>query len=374
MTEFDHGRRRLLAGLGGMALTATTSSVAASAAVGTLRNPSSDPDAIVWMLHSTYQSFTDPVNHEHHAFRDVRQYCTRASYCPPGQFALNGFYDHSEAGLNHAAKRLSDLAIARFGSEGARICNINIEQYKSINVTSPLTDGTLFGYGQFDDQRANTDYFTERAGIRREAHRFRFEIAKRAQQNLANAGYGFIEFFDYNLPRKYNTGVTAGPTHPGIVFEPNEFAPYLGLISGYGPQAGQNWASTTLQDQIVLGSASARNALINQQIGMISDRVIACAANGINFRHVAWPWPFMWANGNTEYQKKPVPTGYMTQMLDGFYTAGTRRFFSFIWRHSRNLMTTAERNQAVANLEEAAAWIQAKANAGKVVVIGNSFA
>jgi hypothetical protein len=411
MTEVDHGRRRLLAGLGGMTLTATTCTVAASAAdhaptslrnttaivrvigvagyggggsgtqpppdgaVGTLRYPSSDPDAIVWMLQSDYLNhFTDPVNHEHYGFRNVRHLCTRGGYCPPGQFLLDGYFDHSEAGINHAARKLADRADFVWKNQGARITNINIEQYRSRNVPSPLTDGTNFGDGQYDDQRANTDYFTERAGIRRECHRFRFEIAKRALAILKGRGLGFIEFWDYNLPRKYNNGVFASPTHSGIVFEAKEFKPYFDLISAFGPQAGQNWSFPSLQDHIRAGSTSARNSLINEQIGQIHDRVQACANQGYRFRACAWPWPMMWANGDPNYQKIPVPTGYMTQMLDGFYAAGVRRFFSFIWRHSRNLMTTAERNQAVANLEEAAAWIQAKANASKVVVIGNSFA
>jgi hypothetical protein len=182
------------------------------------------------------------------------------------------------------------------------------------------------------------------------------------------------------MPRKYNVGVNAGPTHPGILYEANNFLPYYGLISGFGPQAGQNWSSPTQQDQIAAGNTSARNALIAHQVGMISDRIITCENVGINFRHVAWPWPFMWADDKANkaagggYQQKPVPAGFMTQMLDAFYAAGTRRFFSFQWRYSRNLMTTAQLNQAIANLEEAAAWIQAKANAGKVVVIGDSFA
>jgi hypothetical protein len=187
-------------------------------------------------------------------------------------------------------------------------------------------------------------------------------------------GYGFIEIFDYNLPRKANADVSFTPTTPAVVFEAMNYGPAMATMSGHGPQAGQNWAFPYHQDAIIAGNVSERNRLILQQTQMITSRRDAYAARGVQYRPVVWPWPFMYIDGNSAYQHRPVPTGFMTQMLDSFYAAGVRRYFSFIWRLSRNAMTTAQRNQAIANLEEAAAWLRAKGNAGKVVVVGNSYA
>ena len=367
MTGIDHRRRRLLAGLGGMTLAATTSSSGAVAV-------STAGDAPTSLRHATGIVITyDPTygfadrDQNWYGLRSIQGLLSKCSYAPPGQMTTavpesgkGWIYDHSPAGIDAGGIKLGRRAEAQYHAHGSRICWINIEQWHSTNVPDPLDDGTSYDVAA-DGFHANTDYVTSRIGLRLEVGRFRLAILHRARDYLAERGLDFIEFADYNLPRKFNVGERAlSSTDERVTFEPAHFGEYTDLLDAIGPQA-QLLVREIDRVRIVdgVGPGLGQDECIEWFANGCRTRLEAFAAAGKPCRIMTCVWPIVFVPGGRTHSA--MPPGMMTRLMDRLYDVGVRRFAVFQWHGIASVwQDERERERAHAAYEELAAWALAK--------------
>jgi chitodextrinase len=290
---------------------------------------------------------------------------TKCTYAPPGQMTTarnesgNWVYDHSPAGINAGGDKLGAFAEAAHRKHGARMVWVDIEQWHSRNVPDPLTDGRP--YTADDGYFANTDYVTSRPGLRKEVVRFRLAILERAREYLRSRGLGFIEFADYNLPRKLNISERAIlSTDARITFEPVNFSLYTDAIDAGGPQT-QYIVRQAEYDRIVKGTGNGLTIgectawLVNG----VRTRMQAYAAAGKVLRPHCCVWPILFVVGGKTHGV--LPPGTMTDLLNQLYAIGVRRFGAFHWHGITSVWDDSTlRNAAHASYAELAAWALAK--------------
>jgi hypothetical protein len=338
------------------------------AAPGTLRGAT----GIVVCYDADYGFGSDTQNW--YGLRTAQQYLTKYAYAPPGQMTTqvgaNGsgwLYDHSTAGINAGGDKLGKLAEAKYNQRGTKIVWVNIEQWHSMNVPDPLTDGTRYS-STTDGFFANTDYITQRTGLRAEVVRFRTGIIARAKQYVADKGLGFIEFADYNYPRKFNLNERAIlSTDSRIVWEAANASGFIDLIDATGPQC-QLLVREVDRERMVSGTGTGltQAQCIEWFVNGVRTRLQAYAAAGKTIRVMPCVWPVIFVQGSSTHSA--LRPGMMTTMMNELYGLGVRRFITFQWTGIASVFNnTTERALAHAAHEELAEWILARSSQMQVI-------
>jgi hypothetical protein len=269
-------------------------------------------------------------------------------------------YDHSPSGIISSGNWLGKFAIDqhnRYSTRKPRICWTNFEKFTSINVPT-LVDGTTYNTAT-DDIWATVPTWGFRNALMHEAYRLQNGIIAQAKAYCVAQGYPFMEFGSYNAPRKLNEGdFTATVSHPKNQYEINSttYQAFINTLDLTGPQVQILTAATTAAN--LRTSSSLQAQFIEGMVNGCRIRQQAAVATGRTIRIGPCVWPQIWAlGGSTDYAFRP---GMMTNLLQGCFNAGVRRFVFFQWDQSKDRMTSAEITMAHEAMEEAAAWISAR--------------